>query len=58
MEGKANLILNAGKIDILHKMVLSEIDADKVKILGERIDDVERRFSRPSLMMMNSVVGA
>lgn len=52
--------INPYAVEVLwkaYKVGMGEIDVDKVEILGERIDDVKRRFSHPSLMI-NNVIGA
>jgi predicted dehydrogenase/uncharacterized protein (DUF362 family) len=52
--------INPYAIEVLwkaYKEGMGEIDADKVEILGERIDNIKRRFSHPSLMVSN-VIGA
>lgn len=52
--------INPYAIEVLwkaYKAGMGEIDVDRVEILGERIDDVKRRFSHPSLIMSN-VMGA
>ncbi|MCX8170368.1 MAG: DUF362 domain-containing protein, partial [Candidatus Bathyarchaeota archaeon] len=38
-----------------YKMGMGEIDVNKVEILGERIENVERKFSRPTLIADNIV---
>ncbi|MEM3591718.1 MAG: DUF362 domain-containing protein [Candidatus Bathyarchaeia archaeon] len=38
-----------------YKTGMGEIDVNRVEILGEKIENVEKRFSRPTLMMDNIV---
>jgi len=52
--------INPYAVEILwkaYKMGMGEIDMDKVEILGERIDEVRKKFSHPSLIMSN-IIGA
>lgn len=52
--------INPYGVEILwkaYKMGMGEIDVEKIDVLGEKIENVKRRFARPTIMMEN-VIGA
>jgi len=52
--------INPYSVELLwraYKMKMGEIDVEKIEILGERIESIKRRFSRPTLLVDN-LVGA
>ncbi|MEM4484059.1 MAG: DUF362 domain-containing protein, partial [Candidatus Methanomethylicia archaeon] len=52
--------INPYAVEILwkaYKMGMGEIDMEKIDVLGEKIENVKRKFARPTIMMEN-VIGA
>ncbi|MEM3165661.1 MAG: DUF362 domain-containing protein [Candidatus Methanomethylicia archaeon] len=52
--------INPYAVEILwkaYKMGMGEIDMEKIDVLGENIENVKRKFARPTIMMEN-VIGA
>lgn len=52
--------INPYSVELLwraYRMKMGEIDVERIEVLGERIEDVKKRFSRPTLLT-NNIIGA